>query len=338
MHRSSYPFASVVILLALLCALAPGGVRPSAAQAEADSLTAPAASATGDAAHASPVTFIENTGQWDEGARFQVQGGSTGTVWLAEGAIWLTLLEPDTADRETGRVPAIDEHGPALESRKAVNIKFSFDGANTHPELVPFGRLESIVNYYLGNDPSRWREQTPVWGGVRYASLYPGVDLLLAGVDGHWNWQLDVTEDGVDLAAVRLLVEGADAIEVEDGHLRLTTAVGQATLPLPVAAGLQSRVTPEVEQLPQRPLCHSGPLRAGLAFTSGRSTRERSRRPAVRHLRRGTVGKAPTRSRWTGLARLWSPATPSPPTFRPRPVPTTQATMGTGTTRSLSSN
>ena len=43
--------------------------------------------------------FVENAGQWDEGARFQVWGGPAGTMWLAEDAIWITVLEPGGGNR-----------------------------------------------------------------------------------------------------------------------------------------------------------------------------------------------------------------------------------------------
>src|SRR3990172_6579882 len=45
------------------------------------------------ALHSAPLTFIENVGQFDARARFQVRG-SGGALWLAEDALWLTLLEP----------------------------------------------------------------------------------------------------------------------------------------------------------------------------------------------------------------------------------------------------
>jgi len=41
---------------------------------------------------ASPLLFIQNVGQFPQGARFQVWGGP-GTVWLAEDAIWITVVE-----------------------------------------------------------------------------------------------------------------------------------------------------------------------------------------------------------------------------------------------------
>ena len=43
------------------------------------------------AMNSSPVMFIENTGQFGDGARFQVRGGN-GPIWLAEDALWVTVL------------------------------------------------------------------------------------------------------------------------------------------------------------------------------------------------------------------------------------------------------
>jgi hypothetical protein len=55
--------------------------------------------------------------------------------------------------------------------RKAVNIKLSFVGANPHPRIEPFDRLDTVVSYFIGNDPDQWRPDVPVWGGVRYVDL-----------------------------------------------------------------------------------------------------------------------------------------------------------------------
>ena len=46
-----------------------------------------AAEASGDG-----LLFIENAGQFDPAARFQVWGGGQ-TLWLAEDALWLTIVE-----------------------------------------------------------------------------------------------------------------------------------------------------------------------------------------------------------------------------------------------------
>ena len=68
--------------------------------------------------------------------------------------------------------------------RKAANVKISFVGANPHPRIEPFDRLDTVVSYFIGNDPDQWRPDVPVWGGVRYVDLYPGVDLELTSEGG----------------------------------------------------------------------------------------------------------------------------------------------------------
>ena len=50
--------------------------------------------------HSSPVMFVENADQWDDDARFQVWGGPAGTMWLAEDALWITMLEPGETRRQ----------------------------------------------------------------------------------------------------------------------------------------------------------------------------------------------------------------------------------------------
>ena len=68
-------------------------------------------------------------------------------------------------------------------------------------------------------------------GGVRYVDLYPGVDLELSGEHGQMVPKL-AARPGADLAAVRLRVEGADAVSVDGDVLRLSTAAGEVTWPL----------------------------------------------------------------------------------------------------------
>ena len=110
--------------------------------------------------------------------------------------------------------------------RKAANIKLSFVGANPHPRIEPFDRLDTVVSYFIGNDPDKWRPDVPVWGGVRYVDLYPGVDLEITSEGGQMVQRL-AARPGADLSAVRLRVEGADAVTVDGDALRLSTAAGE---------------------------------------------------------------------------------------------------------------
>jgi len=229
--------AKALALITLLALLALTLSRPATASIGATAGVAPQPAETdspqariAEALRSSPVMFIQNVGQFEERALFQVRGGDK-IIWLTEDGIWVTVPEKPPRPKEplqARRKEAWAEEPP----RKAVNIKLSFPGANPHPRLEPFHRLDTVVSYFIGNDPAKWRAAVPVWGGVRYVGLYPGVDLELRGENGQVVPRL-VAHPGADLSAVRLRVEGAEEVALGGGGgLLLRTALGEFTLPL----------------------------------------------------------------------------------------------------------
>lgn len=196
----------------------------------------------------SGLLFVENAGQWPAGARYQVWGGP-GTMWLAEDAIWITLVDGPLPSPHPsgGGLPAplsFEASGERLaESGEVhgVNLKLSFVDANPQPSLEPSAPVETNVSYLLGNDPAQWRPEVPVYSGVRYDELYPGIDLVLSGDQaGALPWSLEA-RSGAESSAVRLRVEGADSATLDARLLRIATAAGELALPLP-AAGFSFQV------------------------------------------------------------------------------------------------
>ena len=237
---------TVVVLIAIFASLilpastmglpqVPGMVKPLAAQdmaerAAAESSTALSLPAT---LQSSPVMFIENVEQFDAGARFQVRG-SNSSVYLANDAIWFTLQEGPQTETVSARANRAEERLLAeMEAAaiRVINLKLSFVGANPNPVIEPFGRLDTHVSYFIGSDPEKWRSDVPVWGGVRYKDLYPGIDLEVTSDDGRMIQRV-VARSGANLDAVRLRVEGVDSVSLNGDQLALTTAVGKFVLPL----------------------------------------------------------------------------------------------------------
>lgn len=233
-------------LMAILSATDPMlAAQPPSQPVAIASAAVPTEAAVSKALHLSPILFIENVGQWDAAARFQVRGGAS-TMWLSENAIWLTVVE-QSADEAGGSAAGpsarfgLDRGKVERENkpRKAVNIQLSFVGANRHPRVEPFRRLETTVSYFVGNDPMKWQPDVPVWGGVRYVDLYPGMDLEITSEGGRIVQRL-AARPGADVAAVQLRVEGADAVAVDEDALRLETDAGEFALPLLSVDGSQA--------------------------------------------------------------------------------------------------
>ncbi|MBI4492931.1 MAG: SBBP repeat-containing protein [Chloroflexi bacterium] len=219
--------------------------------------------------------FVENVGQFDPRARFQVRG-LQGTAHLAEDGVWITVLaagpnppapfpareggapegrgdSPPLAGEGSGErsgLPSPRRGGAGGEVTRGVHLKLSYTGANPHPRLEGFNRRDTVVSYFLGNDPKKWRPNVPVWGGVRYVDLFPGVDLEISGEGGRLAQRFVVRNTAAGAqglaalpAALRqahLRVEGATGLSLaEDGRLHVATQAGELRLDLAqvVAAG-----------------------------------------------------------------------------------------------------
>ncbi len=217
MQRWTSSLLTSATSLIVLFMLTAAGVLPAAAS---DTLPAPLVRR-----EAAPLMFIENVGQFDQGVHFRVQG-SASSLDLADGALWFTALDRPMRSQSA----ALSSQRP----HRGVAIKLSFAGANQHPRLQPFAPLAIPVSYLQGANPAAWRSAVPVWSGVRYLDLYPGIDLELTSVDGQLAPRL-LADTGADLRQVRLQIDGADDVSIDDTRLRLSTAIGMRTLPMPMS-------------------------------------------------------------------------------------------------------
>ena len=146
-------------LVAILGVLLSIGATPSRAEIR---LAIPAP-ATSDHAHVTaalqgaPMMLIENVGQFADGARFQVSSGDR-TLWLAEDALWVTVLEePDAETQKLGseESSSTPPASPAPAPYQGVNVKLSFVGANPHARILPLDKLDTTVSYFIGNDQAQ---------------------------------------------------------------------------------------------------------------------------------------------------------------------------------------
>ena len=107
---------------------------------------------------------------------------------------------------------------------EAVRIRLAGSRAWQSSEgLEPTG---GISNYFLGNDPKKWRTDIPHYRRVKFNSVYEGIDLEFYGNPRQLEYDL-VVQAGADPKRIRLAYDGVKRIVVDrDGDLVLTTRAG----------------------------------------------------------------------------------------------------------------
>jgi hypothetical protein len=140
-----------------------------------------------------PLSFEANRGQSEASVDF-----------LARGAGYALFLKPDEA---------VFVLRGAGAGGKVLRVRL--DGADASSPAVGENELEGKANYLVGDDPSKWRTGVPVYGRVRYAGVYPGVDVVYYGNQRQLEYDFRVAP-GADPSAVALRFEGADKVEVDE--------------------------------------------------------------------------------------------------------------------------
>jgi hypothetical protein len=105
-------------------------------------------------------------------------------------------------------------------------LSMAFAGAHRRPHISGREQLPGKVNYFVGNDPRKWRTNIATYGKVLYRDLYPGIDLVYYGRRGQLEYDL-VIRPGADLRNIVLEFRGAERLEVDArGDLVMHTEVG----------------------------------------------------------------------------------------------------------------
>ena len=72
------------------------------------------------------------------------------------------------------------EGAGSLASKEDV-LRMRLAGANPHAQIEGIDEMRAKANYFIGNDPKKWRTDVPMYAKVRYRNIYPGIDLVFYG-------------------------------------------------------------------------------------------------------------------------------------------------------------
>ncbi|MGA2170172.1 MAG: SBBP repeat-containing protein [Terracidiphilus sp.] len=155
--------------------------------------------------------------------KFLSRGSGYGLFLTANEAV-LTLRKTVSGTTRAGLQRKLR---PMQESAPSEVVLMRLAGAGGGA-AAPVGEepLPGTANYFIGNDSARWRAGVPTYAQVRYAGIYPGIDLVYYG--NQWQLEYDfVAAPGADPKLIRLRFAGAKELHrTASGDLVLTVENG----------------------------------------------------------------------------------------------------------------
>ena len=191
-----------------------------------------------------PLSFEANRGQAGEAADFVARGGGYTLSLTPTEAVFSLARRSDEQSRNDEPSPdRNDDVGAARRSRRETGtpnahrsrqpspavLRMSLVGASRSAKVAGLDKLEGKVNYLIGNDPAKWRTEVPTFGRVRYAEVYPGIDVVYYGNQRRLEYDF-VVAPGRDARTIELEFAGAETVEVDAATGDLLLRVGEETV------------------------------------------------------------------------------------------------------------
>lgn len=180
------------------------------------------------------LSFTENKGQWDQRVLFQARTPGT-TIWFArDGVLYSTTRDLDGNDGPARANSEVPDLNSLFFPDKAVTgdlkqevFGSQFEGANPRPSVVGEELTGYKCNYFLGNDPAKWRTDVPSYRRIVYRDLYPGIDLAFYGNEGSIEYDF-IIHPGADPTAIAYRFNGVESTVVDaEGNLVSSTPWGE---------------------------------------------------------------------------------------------------------------
>ena len=173
-----------------------------------------------------PLYFIENKGQLDPKVRFYVKTSGQ-TIYFTDEKIVFDLLraKEGTGKVETGRAKKGLQNRDVKKERLVFNL--GFENVQKGVSIEGLDRQDAGVNYFLGNDKSKWKTGISTYKGIIYQGVYKGIDLKVFGKGKDLEYEF-VVNPGGNPNDILLTYNGIERLSKNGkGELLIGTAFGE---------------------------------------------------------------------------------------------------------------
>jgi beta-propeller repeat-containing protein len=163
-------------------------------------------SAVGHSYQQRPLSFEPNHGQSDRRVDYLSRGPGY-TLFLSSNEAALSFAA-------------------ASPGARAAVLRMNLVGAHDDAAHIATDERPGKVNYFVGNDPSRWLTGISTYGKTTYRDVYPGIDVVYYGNQGQLEYDF-IVRPGASARSIGLRFEGADRVDIDaGGDLVMQTGAG----------------------------------------------------------------------------------------------------------------
>lgn len=176
-----------------------------------------------------PLSFEANQGQIDQQVKFLSHGPGYDLFLTSTDAV-LRVQKPRAFQADNSKQPA----GESENVREGTVLRLKMLGANATPQVEGQEELPGRVNYFIGNEPEKWRRNIRTYRKAYFKDIYPGIDVVYYGSQRELEYDF-VVGVGANPKLIRFSVDGADRIRLDKtGKLLLALKQGEVSLNKPV--------------------------------------------------------------------------------------------------------
>jgi gliding motility-associated-like protein len=169
------------------------------------------------------VKFIRNEGQWESNIRFRadIPGGyllvkNTGIQYVFFDTKTLSDIHTGALDPKSAR--------KTIEPIKGHAYEMVFEEANLSPKIETAVQNQATYNYFIGNDPSKWKSNVAAFDEVYLRDIYPNIDFKLYSYDQSLKYEY-IVKPQADASKIRMKYIGLDELIIDNQQLSYKTSV-----------------------------------------------------------------------------------------------------------------
>jgi Big-like domain-containing protein/beta-propeller repeat-containing protein len=125
---------------------------------------------------------------------------------------------------DTNPNPGTNPNPATPQSMTGGVLRMKLRHANAAANITGTDELAGASNYFIGNNPTKWRTNVPTYAKVKYEGIYSGIDLVYYGNQGQLEYDF-IVAPGADPRRIAFDVSGAKRIR-RDAHGNLVLKMG----------------------------------------------------------------------------------------------------------------